>query len=90
MTEGAVPDRGGRIPLHHFAADDDLQGAQRALDDGADPNARDRQGWAPLHFAAQEMSLRVAALLLDRGAEVDPRNDQGDTPKGPVAGASSF
>ena len=80
MTEGNVPDRGGRIPLHYCAGDDNLEAARQALSDGADPNARDRQGWTPLHFAAEARSLRVAALLLEQGAEVDPRNDQGDTP----------
>jgi len=70
----------GRTPLHDAAADRDLSGVRRLLDDGLNVNATDHAGWTPLHFAAQAQAHEVVAHLLAAGASVDRTDEHGNTP----------
>lgn len=49
----------------------DVSSVRSALDDGADPNAKDRDGITALMRAARRGGLESAVLLLDRGADVN-------------------
>jgi len=73
-------DRAGRSPLHHAAADHDLNRVRGLIQQGEDVNLADQEGWTPLHFAAQSYNAEIAQLLLDSGAFVDPRDSHGNTP----------
>lgn len=73
-------DRGGRLPLHYAALDNNVELAITRLAHGDDPSLGDRDGFTPLHFAAQQASLEVARLLLDHGAEVNKPNKFGNSP----------
>ena len=46
----------------------------RALDNGADVNAKNDDGDTPLHRAAYNNAAEVAKLLIDKGAEVNAKN----------------
>jgi len=46
----------------------DLIKVQTALENGADPNAKDNTGHTPLHWAAIEGRVDVVKILLERGA----------------------
>jgi ankyrin repeat protein len=58
----------------------DTRKLDRALKDGASPNARDRLGTTPLMHAAVYGDLASMALLICRGADVNTTNGQGATP----------
>lgn len=45
----------------------DIQGIQRALDDGLDPNLRDSDGWTPIMHAAAYANPQILALAIERG-----------------------
>lgn len=77
---GADRDRGGRIPLHYAAAEDDVDLMAAELAAGADVDDADRAGMTPLHFAAQQYAVAAARLLLEHGAAIDPRDKKGSTP----------
>jgi ankyrin repeat protein len=47
----------------------DLQGAARALESGASPDARDDRDWPMLFLALDRKDPEMLALLLDRGAD---------------------
>ena len=59
------------------AAAGNLQGAQTALQQGADVNTADNDGNTPLILAAQKGSMAIAQLLLFNGAESSARNNSG-------------
>lgn len=70
----------GMTPLHQAARHGALPVAQRLLDLGADPGARNRWGLVPLHYAARFGHGAVARLLIRRGADVNARAARGQTP----------
>ncbi len=76
----AERDRGGRIPLHYAALEDDVDLMAAELAAGADVDDADRAGMTPLHFAAQQYEVAAARLLLEHGAAIDPRDKKGSTP----------
>ena len=55
---------------------------QRALDAGADVNAKDEYGYTPLHQMAtmHRGNEEICRLLLERGADPNARDDNGRTP----------
>ena len=58
----------------------DVQGALRAIDAGADLNARDVLGETALHVAARSIRPSMVTTLLERGATVDTKDAEGATP----------
>jgi ankyrin repeat protein len=54
--------------LRSAALKGDLAALNRALDDGADPNAADDDGYCPLIFAACSNRIECAARLIEAGA----------------------
>jgi ankyrin repeat protein len=57
-----------------------LSFVKRALEAGADVNARDAKGWSPLHCAANWGRLEIVRELIARGADVNAGNKAGFTP----------
>ncbi len=70
----------GRTPLHHAAADGDIEKCKELLTAGADPNAQDDNGWTALHFASQANSAKATAALVEAGAQLELRDSYGNTP----------
>jgi len=62
------------------AGNGDLIKVQTALENGANPNAKDNTGHTPLHWAAIEGHVDVVRVLLDRGANPNAKNNTGHTP----------
>jgi len=60
--------------------DRDLNAVRKALDAGADVNARDADGTIPLHDVCYRGHLDLVRLLLDHGADVNVRNNINQTP----------
>lgn len=48
-----------------------LEETQKAIQEGADVNAKDKAGWTPLHFASVRGHGNVAQLLINKGADVN-------------------
>src|SRR5690606_16531179 len=67
-------------PLHSAVASGHLRIAERLLNAGADPNARQRAGFTPLHGAANAGAGDLVELLLGRGADPALRAADGRTP----------
>jgi cytohesin len=57
--------------LREAAENGELIVVQTALQNGADPNAKDEDGRTPLHYAAEKGHAEIVKVLLKRGA--DPR-----------------
>lgn len=57
----------------------DVAAARAALQQGAQPDARDPAGNTPLIFAAKTGDVGMGELLLYYGADVDLKNNDGDT-----------
>lgn len=67
-------------PLFRALRTRDVDGVRRALDAGADPNARGQAGVTPLMFAVQiEENHNVVDLLLERGADLRATDARGRT-----------
>ena len=71
--------------LLEAAKNGDLIKVQTALENGANPNAKNNAGQTPLHyaaslFAAQEGRVEIVKLLLKRGADPNAKNKHGKTP----------
>ena len=58
----------------------DLAALDRALDEGADPNAMDADGYTPLIFAVCNNNTDCVAKLIEAGAHPDCYTDKGRTP----------
>ena len=72
-------DEYGRMPLHHAAAEDQVEEVIRLLATGVNPNVQDDNGWSPLHFAAQAVSPGATEALLAAGAQTELRDSFGNT-----------
>eukprot|EP00127_Corallochytrium_limacisporum_P006961 Clim_evm15s239 gene=Clim_evmTU15s239 len=59
----------GETKLHQFAVKGDIEGVQRCLDAGANPNTTDNAGWSPLHDVVNNCSVNIARILLNAGAD---------------------
>ncbi|HTK58533.1 MAG TPA: ankyrin repeat domain-containing protein [Sphingomicrobium sp.] len=68
----------GRSPLWYFAAEGDLSGVERALQDGADPTAADKDGYGALHVAAQNGRVAIVECLVRAGANVNAADRYGN------------
>src|SRR5215211_6389362 len=53
----------------------DLKAVQKAIDDGADVNARNEYGVTALWIATGKKNFEVTKLLVDKGADVNARDD---------------
>lgn len=60
--------------------DDDEDGVQAALADGANPNAQNLDGDTALTWASVEAGLEIVEALLDGGADIDAEDIHGYTP----------
>jgi len=72
----------GTLSGNFFSAlrNDNVKQIRAALDQGADPNARDAHGNTPLMLAAVYGDVSSMKLLLDHGAQVNVANAEGATP----------
>ena len=66
--------------LREAARNGDLIKVQTALENGANPNAKDNNGLTPLHIAARNGHVEIVKLLLEHGANPNTKNDYGWTP----------
>ncbi len=67
----------------HRAAENNSSASsvERALDGGADPNARNEFGSTPLHIAmGADADTELVRVLVEGGADVNAVNDDGETP----------
>lgn len=79
--------------LINAAMESDLAGVQRALDAGADPNAKDAKGVAAIWHACWTTrdNTPIVQLLIARGASVNVRNMTGQGNRTtPLMGAANF
>lgn len=76
----AIPDAQQAKPLHHAAANNQIQTMVMLLDRGADVEERDKYQFTPLHHAAKNGHTKAMSLLLDRDAKVDSRDQKQTTP----------
>jgi ankyrin repeat protein len=70
LEAGADPDspqRGGLVPLHAAAMQDDVDTVRVLLDHGADPGRRADDGRDALAFATEGSAARALALLRAAG-----------------------
>ena len=58
----------------------DLIKVQIALENGANPNAKNNDGETPLHEASEEGHVEIVKLLLERGVDPNTRDNKGRTP----------
>lgn len=70
--------------LTSFARKGDLSMVQRALDKGADPNAKIFHGETALIIAAKSIkddrkAIEIFAALIEAGADIHHKNDRGET-----------
>jgi ankyrin repeat protein len=75
----AIPDAQQAKPLHHAAANNQIQAMIMLLDRGANVEEHDKYQFTPLHHASKNGHTKAMSLLLDREAKVDSR-DQRQTP----------
>lgn len=69
----------GTPALHWLVQRDDLDGAQRLLEAGADPNLASRYDVRPLYLAATHGNERMIRMLAAAGADPDTRGATGET-----------
>lgn len=82
LRAGAKGEALGWTPLHAAAITRDSESAYKALQSGADPNAKDVYGRTPLMWASAfiaEDRNQTLHMLLSRGARVDERDNEGAT-----------
>lgn len=72
--------RDGRTLLHVFAKNGWADLVEKALDAGADIDARDRNGNTPLIDAASRGRVDAARVLIGRGANTHAQNLDGNSP----------
>lgn len=66
--------------LCRAAKDGDLEGLEKALRDGADPDRLGEKGISPLSWAAIMGQDDAVRMLLDQGADINRKNADGGTP----------
>ena len=67
----SASDIGGYAGLHKAAYENDLDGVQKLIADGADLNARDGNGRTPAHVAAFASNDDALRLLAEAGADMN-------------------
>src|SRR3954454_21186375 len=77
---GTVVDPDGTTPIHWSSYNDDLTGARRLLQQGADVKAANRYGVTPLSMACTNGSVEMVRLLLEAGADANAPLPGGETP----------
>jgi cytohesin len=75
---------------HHFVASGNADAVQRALENGANVNARDDKENTALNIAAKCGDIAMAALLLQKGAEVNAGDSSQMTPLHTAINAESL
>ncbi len=58
----------------------DFEGVKKAIENGADVNARNEIGWTPLHLASYWGCTKIAKLLIENKADVNAKDVCGNTP----------
>jgi ankyrin repeat protein len=69
-----------KIARHSWNIKSTIETAKKAINDGADVNAKTRSGYTPLYWAAYSDQKEVVQLLIAKGADVNAKNKYGDTP----------
>jgi|GEM_PF-1391501 len=69
----------GKTPLMDAALNDDAEGVDRLLSEGADIEAMDASGWTALMYAVANHAYSADEMLVKRGANIKHRSTQGDT-----------
>lgn len=59
--------------LFEAARDNITEAVKKALEDGADVNAKNKNSYSPLHFAARWGNTDIATMLIEKGADVNVR-----------------
>ncbi len=77
---GTVVDADGTTPLHWSVYNDDVAGARRLLQQGADVKSANRYGFTPLSLACTNGSVEMVRLLLKAGADANSSLPGGETP----------
>lgn len=72
-------DEVGWAPLHHAAAQGDVNAVQHLVDAGANVNVKDREQWTPLMKAAAEGHADCMQVLIRASCLVDERSDTQET-----------
>jgi len=67
-------------PIHHAAADGDLDKVKRLIDSGTSVDKRDESGGTPLMAAINTMHFDVADYLLSKGADINATSKNGYSP----------
>src|SRR5262245_3231152 len=74
-----VPDFTPQTPLIGALLHDDLAGAKRLLEGGADPNQGRFVGFSPLLVAIVRQDVVLVRLMIEKGADIQFRDRSGST-----------
>jgi ankyrin repeat protein len=66
--------------LLEAAKNGNLIKVQKALEKGANPNAKDKHGWTPLHSVALMGRVDVVKIMLEHGADPRIADNEGHIP----------
>jgi len=79
ISNGYLTQSGVDASLHYHISKGNSQGAQKAIDAGADLNTKHKSGLTPLHKAAMQGDAALVKLLVDAGADKDVLTKSGNT-----------
>lgn len=75
------------FPVHKCSCDGDLEGVEKAVNEGHNPNDVDADSWNALHYAAWYGHLDVVEYLVEKAdSKFNARNKSGSTPLHLAAG----
>ena len=69
-----------KIARHSWNIKSTIETAKKAINDGADVNAKTKKGYTPLYWSAYSGQKEIVQLLIAKGADVNAKNKYGDTP----------
>ena len=57
-----------------------IEDVKKAIQDGANVNAKHKEDWTPLHSASFCGRTEIVKVLIENGADVNAKNERGRTP----------